>query len=83
MLANSYIVRAIVVAVSIGDDGQSGEKILVSENRSGAHSVLGVPDGQAVTEQIFGRSMHLELDLQLPVPSVNRLQDRKKKPDTS
>jgi hypothetical protein len=29
-----YVVRPIVVAVGVCDDGQSGEEITVSENRS-------------------------------------------------
>lgn len=67
------IVRAVVVAVSVHDDGEALEEVTVAEHRTTHHSVLGVPDGKAVAKQLLALSVHLEVNVQFPVAYVARL----------
>lgn len=67
------VVGAVVVAVGVHDDGKALEEVSVAKHRSTHHSVLGVPDGKAVTEQLLALAVHLEVHVQLPVAYVARL----------
>lgn len=66
--------RAVVVAVSVRDDGKAAEVILIAEHGPSSHTVPGVPNGESVAKQVFCRSGHAEPDLELPVPRIDRLQ---------
>ena len=59
----SYVVWSIVIAVCIGNDGQTGEEIPISEHRSRFHAISGIPDGEAVSEKILGGSGYPKLNL--------------------
>lgn len=69
----SHIVRAIVVAVGVGDDDEAGEVVLRTKNRPVCHSLTSVPDGKAVAKEILGGARNLKMDLHLPIPHEDRL----------
>jgi len=66
------VVRSIVIAVRVGDDGESGEVVSVAKHRTRSHLVSRVPHGETVTEQILGRSRDTKLNLKLPVSRCHR-----------
>jgi hypothetical protein len=65
--------RSIVVAVRVQDDREPLEEVVVAENGTLPHAVFGVPDDEAVAEQVLPLTVNLEVDLQLPIAHVHRL----------
>jgi hypothetical protein len=64
--------RSIVVAVRVQDDREPLEEVVVAENGTLPHAVFGVPDDEAVAEQVLPLTVNLEVDLQLPIAHVHR-----------
>ena len=61
------MVGSVVVAVGVADDGQTAEVVLAAEH--GTEHVLlgGVPEDEAVAEQVLATAVNAELELHLPV----------------
>jgi hypothetical protein len=61
------IVWPIVIAVCVDDNREATEEIFAAENGSGDHSILRVPYGETVAEEIFALSSDFEANDDFPV----------------
>ena len=62
-----------MVAVGVGNDGQSREEVSGAEDWPGFIPVAGIPKGEAVPEEVFGGPADTELHLDLPIAHGNGL----------
>lgn len=70
----SHVVRPVVVAVRVGNHGETREVIPRAEHGPRLHPVPGEPNGKPVSEKVLRCSGHLELNLQLPIAGVDGLE---------
>lgn len=68
----SVIMRAIVIAVRIHDDSETTEQIFTAEHGTSNHSVLCVPESEAIAEQIFALASDFKANDHLPVAIPTR-----------
>ena len=73
----SHVVRSVVVAVRVGDDGEPREVVPRAEHRARLHPVSRVPDDEPVSEEVLGCTGDFELDLHLPITGVDGLEMRR------
>ena len=73
----SYIVGAIVIAVSISNDGQAGEEVPGSKDRPIFAPVSCVPECKPIAEEVFCCTGHTELHMDLPITHGYRLGGKK------
>lgn len=72
-----YIVRSVVIAVSIQNNGQAVEEVNVPENWSPLHPVLGIPYNKPIAKQVLAFTVYLKVNLHLPILYNSRLQIKK------
>lgn len=73
--------RPIVIAVGVQDDGQPGEVVLAAKDWPRLHALLGVPNGEAIAEELGALAMNLEAHMHLPVASHHGLEEETQNAD--
>lgn len=66
---------SILVAVSVEEDSQSSEVVLVSEHWPHLSTLLGIPHCKPITKQVLPLAVDLEVQQQLPVVHPGRLKE--------
>ena len=68
------LVLSVVVAIGVKEYAQASEVVLATKYRASLPLLLGVPEGKAVSKQVFTLTVDLELNHHLPVVHTNWLQ---------
>ena len=66
-----------MIAVGINNNCQAMMVIHVTKDRSWHHSILGIPNGHAISKQIFTFTMNFQMNLEFPVANIAGLKSER------